>query len=335
MATITAQSGASPALRHLMSKNFSAPEIGAEAGLGHHVVGQLERGPGRDHRVAAVGDVGERAAVDQRRIVLQRLHQIGRERVLEQRGHGAVGVHRTGTHRLALAREPDHDVAEPRAQVVQIAREAEDRHHLGGHGDVEAVLAREAVGHAAERGHHAPQGAVVHVHHAAPAHPARIDARLVAPVDVVVHHRCQQVVGRADGVEVAGEVEVDVLHRHHLGIAAAGSPPLHAEAGAEARLAQRHDGLLADPVEAVAEADRGGGLALAGRGRRDRRHQDQLAVRPVLQRADVVEGDLRLVVAVGDQVLKRDAEAVLGEIENRTLGGRPRDIDIALGIGVL
>ena len=55
----------------------------------------------------------------------------------------------------------------------------------------------------------------------------------------------------------------------------------------------------------------------------------------VLQRADVVEGELRLVVAVGDQMLRRDAEAVLGDIEDRALRGRPRDVDIALGIGVL
>ena len=50
---------------------------------------------------------------------------------------------------------------------------------------------------------------------------------------------------------------------------------------------------------------------------------------------DVIKGDLRLVVAVRDQVLRRDAEALLGEIEDWALGGRPRDIDIALGIGVL
>ena len=53
------------------------PKIGAEAGLGHSIVGELERGPGRDHRVAAVGDVGEGAAVDEGGVVLQRLDQIG------------------------------------------------------------------------------------------------------------------------------------------------------------------------------------------------------------------------------------------------------------------
>ena len=136
-------------------------------------------------------------------------------------------------------------------------------------------------------------------------------------------------------MEVPGEVEVYVLHWHHLRVTAAGGTALHAEAGAEARLAQRHDGVLADAVEAVAEADGGGGLAFAGGRWRDGRDQDQLAVGAVLQRADVVQRDLRLVVAVGDQVLGRDAEAVLGEIEDRALRGRPRDVDIALGIGVL
>src|SRR5665213_3618620 len=40
------------------------PQVGAEARLGHHVVGELQPGLGREHRVAAVRDVGERAAVD-------------------------------------------------------------------------------------------------------------------------------------------------------------------------------------------------------------------------------------------------------------------------------
>ncbi len=128
-----------------------AAEVGAEAGFGHHVVGELERGGGGEHRVAAVRDVGERAAVDEGRRAFQRLHQVGRQRVLEQRGHRALRLDVGGAHRFALAGIADDDVAEPLLEVFEIAGEAEDRHHLGGDGDVEAVLAREAVGDAAER----------------------------------------------------------------------------------------------------------------------------------------------------------------------------------------
>ena len=79
-------------------------------------------------------------------IVLQRLHQVRHQRVLEQHGHGAVGLEVGGLDRLAVARVADDDVAEPALEILQVHGQAEDRHDLGGDGDVEAVLAREAVG---------------------------------------------------------------------------------------------------------------------------------------------------------------------------------------------
>ena len=51
---------------------------------------------------------------------------------------------------------------------------------------------------------------------------------------------------RRDRVEIAGEMEVDRLHRNDLGIAAAGRAAFDAETGAKRGLAQRDDGLLAD-----------------------------------------------------------------------------------------
>ncbi len=130
-------------------------------------------------------------------------------------------------------------------QVGDVGGQAEDGHDLAGHRDVEAVLARHAVGLAAQAVHDVAQLAVVHVYHALPRDLAHVDAQLVAVLDVVVQQRRQQVVGRADGVEVAGEVQVDVLHGDDLGVAAAGRAALDAEHGAEGRLAQRDDHVLA------------------------------------------------------------------------------------------
>ena len=122
-----------------------------------------------------------------------------------------------------------------------------------------------AVGDAAERTTICAQRAVVHVEHAPPGDPARVDVERVAPVDVVVDHRGQQVVRAGDRVEVAGEVEVDVLHRHDLRVAAAGAAALHPEARAQRRLAQAQHRRLADAVERVGQADRSRGLAFARR----------------------------------------------------------------------
>ena len=56
-----------------------------------------------------------------------------------------------GAHRFAVAGIGDDDVAEPLLQIVEILGQTEDRHHFGGDRDVEAGLARIAVGDAAER----------------------------------------------------------------------------------------------------------------------------------------------------------------------------------------
>ncbi len=320
--------GRQPCLAAFDVEELLGAEIGAEAGLGDHIVGELERGLGGDHRVAAMRDIGERAAMDEGRVVLERLHQVRRERILEQRRHRAGRRQVLGGDGLLVARLADLDLAEPPLEIFEVGCEAEDRHHLRGDGDVEAGLAREAVGGAAERGDDVAKRAVVHVHGAAPSNAADVDIELVAPIDVVVDHRREQVVGGADGVEIAGEMEVDVLHRHDLGIAAAGSAALDPEARPKARLAQAHDGPLADQVQRVAQAHRGGGLALSGRRRGDGGDEDQLAVGPVGQRGDVVERDLGLVVAVRDQVLGRDAELALGHLEDRPHMGGLADLDI-------
>ncbi len=322
--------GLEPGHAALDVEELLGAEVGAEAGFRHHIIGELERRGGGEHRVAAMRDIGEGAAMDEGGRALQRLHQVGRQRVLQQRGHRPVALELTGAHRFAVAGIADNDIGQALLEIVDVLGQAEHRHHLGGDRDVETVLAREAVGDAAERGDDRAQRTVVHVDGAAPGDAAAVEPERIAPVDVVVDQRAKQVVGGGDGVEIAGEVQIDVLHRHHLGIAAAGGTALDAEAGPERGLAQAQHRLLADLVERVGEADRGGGLALAGRRRCDGRHQDQLAVGLILQRLNVVHRDLGLEMAVGLEIFRGDAELFLGKLHDRPRLGGLGNFDVGL-----
>ena len=219
VATSTTALGVSPPTRQTMSKNFSIPMSAAEARLGDDDVAELERDAVGDERVVAVRDVRERAAVDEGRLALERLDEVRLDRLLEQHRHRARGLQLLGGHGLALVRRADRDRAEPRAQVVEVARDRDDRHHLGRGGDVEAGLARVAVRAPAEADHDVAQGAVVDVDAAPPRDRERVDAELVAVEQVSLEHRREQVVRGADRVDVAGEVEVHVLHRHDLRVA--------------------------------------------------------------------------------------------------------------------
>ena len=319
--------GRKPRLAALDVHEFLGPQIGAEAGLRHHVIAQLERGGGGDDRVAAMRDIGERAAMHEGGVVLQRLHEVGLHRVLQQHGHRALGLDIAAIDRGLVAAIGDDHRAEARFEVLEIAGEAQDRHDLRGHGDVEPVFAGEAVGDPAQRRGDLPQRAVVHVHHAAPDHAARVDVEIVAPVDVVVDHRRQQAVRAGDGVEISGEMEVHVFHRHDLRAPAPGSAALHPEIRTQRGLADAHGGPFADAVEPVTETHGGGGLALARGGGVDRGHEDELAGRLALHRIDEILAHLGLVMAIGQQVIAGDAQ-FFTDLLNRPLPRLARDLDV-------
>ena len=94
------------------------------------------------------------------------------------------------------------------------------------------------------------QLAVVHIDQAPPQHALEVDVQLVALVDMVVEHSGEQVVRRADGVEVAGEVQIDVFHRQTFGHSRRpAAPPLTPNTGPKEGSAQGDNRIFADMAQ--------------------------------------------------------------------------------------
>jgi hypothetical protein len=93
-------------------------------------------------------------------------------------------------------------------------------------------------------------------------------------MEVVVQECRSEVVSGTDRVDVAGQVEVEVLHRNDLRVAAAGGAALDAENRTERRLTDRDSCPMTDPTQALGQPDRGRGLSFAQRRGRDRGDDD-------------------------------------------------------------
>ena len=225
-----------------------------------------------------MGDIGEGTAVDKRGRALKCLNQVGFERVLEQGRHGALSLEVTGADGLTGKAVADNDLAQALLKIVDARGQAQNRHDLGGNGDIEAVLARHALGLAANTVDDMAQLTVVHVDNALPSDALNVDAELVALLNMVVEHGCQQVIGGTNSMEVAGKVQVDVLHGDDLRPAATGGTALHAKHGTERRLAQGHGALNAATAQAIGQTDGRGGLTLARRRGVDSGHEDELGL---------------------------------------------------------
>ena len=317
--------GLQPGLAAFDVEELLRAEIRAEPRLGHHIIGQPQSGARRDHRIAAMRNIGERPAMDERRRALQRLDEVGLDRLRQQHRHRAIRLEVARRHRLLAPRIGDDDPPEPCLQIVQIARQAQDRHHFGGDGDVEPALTRETVGRTAKRLRDVSECPVVHVHHAPPHDPPHVDIERIAPMNMVVDHRREQIVRAGDRMEIAGKMEVDVLHRHDLRIAAAGRAALGPEARTQAWFAQSQHRPAPGAVERIGEPYRRGRFAFARRRRVDRCDQDQLAL--AAWHKEGGEVDLSLEMPIWLDRFGRDPSAG-GDGADRLQSCGARDFDI-------
>ena len=126
---------------------------------------------------------------------------------------------------------------------------------------------------------------------------------------MVIEYRGEEIVRRADGVDIAGEVQVNVLHRDDLRPASAAGAALYAEHRTERRLTHGDHRVFAYAAQPVCKADGRGGFALAGRRGRDGCDEDEFTVtnRTLIQQGQI---DLCLVPAVLFEVFIFNAEPV-------------------------
>ena len=230
--------------------------VGAESALGDHEIGGAKREQVGDERVVPVSDVRERTGVDDRRDALERLDQVRLQRVLQKNRHRAGGAEILRRYGAPSNVRPTLIAPETDAELQKSPADREDPHRLRGRGDVEAGLVGHAVGRRPSPTTIRPQRSVVHVECAPPGDRARVDAERVAVEDVRVDHRGEQIRGRADGVDVAGEVEVQILHGHDLRPATACAASFDPEDRAHGGLAQADDGAAPARAKPSDEADR-------------------------------------------------------------------------------
>ena len=66
-----------------------------------------------------MGDIGEGASMHQGQVVFQRLDQVGLDGLLEQHGHGSMGIQVAGPDGFPGMAVADGDVAQPLLELLQ------------------------------------------------------------------------------------------------------------------------------------------------------------------------------------------------------------------------
>ena len=264
-----------PRGRALNIKEFFGAKITAEAGFRYGVIGQSKCQPGSPHRIAAMGNIGKRAAMHQTGSMLQSLHQVRAQGLPQQGCHGAFGLQITGKNRSTLHRIADENTSQPLPQVLQVFGQAQNSHHFAGHADLEPIQTGGAIGLAAQADFNFSQRAVIHIHAAAEHNALGIQLQGIALMNVVIDEGRKEVIGRRNGMNIPGKVQINLLHGEHLCIAPAGSAALQAEYRAKRGFPQCDNGPFPQAAHGLCQPNGGGGFALSSRGGVHRSNQDQ------------------------------------------------------------
>ena len=121
------------------------------------------------------------------------------------------------------------------------------------------------------------QRTVVHVDCARPSNLSGIETQVVAVKQMGVNQRCEQIMRRRDGVEIAVEMEIDFRAGLDLRKTAACGTALHSKNGTERRFARGNNNFLADMRKTLSECNGSDGLALSRCGRGCGRNKDQFS----------------------------------------------------------
>ena len=109
---------------------FFTAEVKGEAAFGDDEIGVGKGHAGGDDGVAAVGDVGEGAAVEKGGHALDGLDEVGLDGVPKEGHEGTRDAEFLGEDRLARRGEADHDAVESGAQIGGGFGETQDGHDL-------------------------------------------------------------------------------------------------------------------------------------------------------------------------------------------------------------
>src|SRR5579875_4196507 len=95
------------------------------------------------------------------------------------------------------------------------------------------------------------QSPIVHIHDTGKGDGKRVYVKTIAVMQMIVYCGGKQVVGGANGVHVACEVKVDVLHGDNLSITASGGATLQAKNRSHRRLTNGDNGALSQSAKSL------------------------------------------------------------------------------------
>ena len=215
-------------------------EICTESCLCNSIVAILKSSSCSHDGIAAMSNVGKRTAMNKCRCSLCCLNQIWLQSIEKESYDTATYTHILYGKWLVVLGDAQKDIIDTATKIINACCETHDSHNLRSWRNIETRLCLDAV-LISYTGDDAAETTVVYVHHAAPENLLQLESLCLVLETVVIQKGSNHVVGLCNGMEIASEMEINLIHRQNLGVTATCGTTLHAKAWTERWFAQGYD----------------------------------------------------------------------------------------------
>ena len=271
-------------------------EISTESCLCNGIVAILKSSSCSHDGIAAMSNVGKRTAMNKCWCTLCCLNQIWLQSIEKESYDTATYTHILYGKWLVILGDAQEDIIDTATKIIDACCETHDSHNLRSWRNIETRLCLDAV-LISYTGDDAAQTSIVHIHDATPKNLLEFESLCLVLETVVVQEGSNHVVGLCDGMEIASEMEINLIHRQNLCVTATCSTTLHAEARTQRWFAKSYYSLLADLLHTQGETHGYGGLAITSLGRTDSGNEDEMMVLKLVS-VNLVRSNLSDVTAV-------------------------------------
>ena len=217
-------------------EEFLSTEISTKTGFCYNDICHLKCKLCCTHTIAAMSDIGKWSAVDDGRCMFQGLDQIRLQRILQECCHSTNRIQISGCNRFAGTVVSNNNLCQTVLQIFHIICQAKNSHDLRGNRDDKVIFTYNPIHLVAKADNNISENTIIHIETSFPDNLSGIDIQCIALLDVIVHHCCQKIVGRCNGMKITCKMQVQVFHWYNLCVTAAGSTAFNAEARTERRL---------------------------------------------------------------------------------------------------
>ena len=207
-------------------QEFLSTKVSTEACLSYHYICKFKSEFSCHDGVTAMGNIGERTAVNKSWCPFKSLYQIRLNGILKEQCQCTGYIQLISPNSTAITGICHHNLTKALLHVLQISGQTQNSHHFRGHSNIKASLTRNAMGLAPHAYYHMTESTVIQVQYTLPGDTANIDIQSITLLDMIVNNRRQQIVGCGNSVEITSEMKINILHRNHLGITTACSTTL-------------------------------------------------------------------------------------------------------------